>query len=94
MSFSRSAFFFILLAGGVPLFCAAQDTTLSLDEAIQLALENNQNVKVSAYTPQIGRAGVLAAYGSFDPALTYTRSEGETEEPGSFVAPQTRPLTR
>ncbi len=94
MSFSRSAFFFILLAGGVPLFSSAQDTTLSLDEAIQLALENNQNVKVSAYTPQIGRAGVLAAYGSFDPALTYTRSEGETEEPGSFVAPQTRPLTR
>ncbi|MCF7689434.1 MAG: TolC family protein [Cephaloticoccus sp.] len=67
---------------------------LSLDEAIRLALENNQSVKVSAYDPLIGRAGVLAAYGSFDPALTFARSEGETEEPGTYISPQTRPLTQ
>jgi outer membrane protein len=90
----RKSYLLMLVAVVWPLSGTAQDVTLTLDEAIQLALENNQNVKVSAYTPMIGRASVLAAYGSFDPALTYTRNESETEDPGTFVAPQTRPLTR
>ncbi len=53
---------------------------LTLDAAIQLALQRNQALKVSAFSPDIARANVLAEYGRFDPALTFRRtySEGET----------------
>jgi outer membrane protein len=53
---------------------------LTLDEAIRLALQKNQALKVSAFTPDIARANVLAEYGRFDPDLTFRRtySEGQT----------------
>jgi outer membrane protein len=55
---------------------------LTLDDAIKLALQNNQSLKVSAYAPQIGRANVLAAKGAFDPALTFRRTKSEDQAPG------------
>lgn len=67
---------------------------LTLDQAIRLALENNQRVKVSAYSPLIARANVLTEYGRFDPALTFARSQGESEFPGTFPSPSIRPFTR
>lgn len=60
---------------------------LTLDDAIQLALQNNQALEVSRYSPQISRAGVLAAYGAFDPALTFRRTYREDETPGSLLTP-------
>lgn len=55
--------------------------TLTLDEAIRLALQRNQTLKVSAFTPEIARANVLTAYGLFDPEFTFRRTyrEGETQ---------------
>ena len=47
---------------------------VTLDQAIRLALEENQNIKVEAYSPQIARANWVAALGQFDPALTFNRS--------------------
>ena len=47
---------------------------LTLDEAIRLALENNQTIKVESYSPAIARANVLAAVGQFDPALNLGRT--------------------
>ncbi|MBI4626884.1 MAG: TolC family protein [Verrucomicrobia bacterium] len=54
---------------------------LTLDDAIRLALANNQRVKVSAFDPDIARANLLAEYGRFDPALTFRRSHSENEFP-------------
>jgi outer membrane protein TolC len=66
---------------------------LTLEDAIKLALQRNQALKVSAFTPDIARANVLAEYGRFDPALTFRRSYGETETPVS-TTPLVNSLTQ
>ncbi|MBI5688700.1 MAG: TolC family protein [Verrucomicrobia bacterium] len=73
----------LFLAPGLPA------APLSLDDAIRLALQKNQALKVSAFTPDIARANVLAEAGRFDPSLTFRRSYGEGETPVT-----TTPLTR
>lgn len=62
---------------------AAPAAPLTLDDAVRLALQRNQGLKVSAFTPEIARANVLAEYGRFDPALTFRRTQGESETPVS-----------
>ena len=73
---------------------AAKAAPLSLDDAIKLALEHNQRVKVSAFSPEIARANVLTAYGAFDPALTFRRTYSEAETPGALTPFTRRPLTQ
>ena len=73
---------------------ATRAAPLALDDAIQLALQHNQRVKVSAFSPQIARANVLTAYGTFDPALTFRRSYSETETPGLLAPFARRALTQ
>ena len=80
----------LVALGAMPLAAAP----LTLDDAIRLALENNQRIKVSAYTPQIARANVLAAYGQFDPVLSFTRTYREDEVAGSLGPVLRRPLTQ
>jgi outer membrane protein TolC len=77
-----------------PLAVPAPGTALTLEDAIRLALANNQQIKVSSYNPQIAKANVLAAYGRFDPAFNFSRSYGETETPGNIVPPGVRPVTK
>src|SRR5476649_1565930 len=67
---------------------------LTLDDAIKLALQNNQRVKVSAFSPQIARANLLTSYGSFDPALTFRRSYSEAETTGVLTPFTRRPLAQ
>lgn len=58
---------------------------LSLDEAIARALQHNQRIKVTVLGRGIGRANVLAAWGAFDPALTFRRQYSENDMPtGTF----------
>ena len=52
-------------------------TTLTLEDAIRLALEKNPQIKVEAFDRSIARANLLTAYGKFDPALTFRRSYSE-----------------
>ncbi len=66
----------VALAAFIPCVTAAP---LSLDEAIRLALQKNQALKVSAFSPQIAKANVLAAYGAFDPTINFDRSYSEGE---------------
>jgi outer membrane protein len=61
---------------------------LTLDDAIKLALANNQAIKVDAYTKAIARANLLAAYGSFDPAISFRRSYSESNS-ASFTSTDT-----
>jgi outer membrane protein TolC len=66
-------------APAVPL--AAQDAgpTLTLDDAIQLALRRNRDLKVASFYPGIARANLLAARGQFDPALVASRTFNESQ---------------
>lgn len=66
---------------------------LPLDEAVRLALQRNQTLKVSAFAPDIARANVLAESGRFDPALTFRRTYGESETPGA-ATPLARALVQ
>lgn len=74
------------IAAGLTLsWCSA--ATLSLDDAIALALQHNQRIKVSSYNPGIGKANVLEEYGRFDPALTFNRSYAEDALPAGSAVP-------
>ena len=53
--------------------------TLTLDDAIRLALQRNKVLKVSSYLPGIARANLLVARGAFDPALAFQRSYSSTQ---------------
>jgi len=70
-----------------------QAAPLALDDAVRLALQHNRSLKVSAFSPEIARANLLAESGRFDPALTFRRTyrEGET---ALNLAPLTRALTQ
>jgi outer membrane protein TolC len=54
----------------------AQDAPahLALDDAIRLALTNNQSIKVDSFSHAAAKADLLAAYGAFDPAINFSRS--------------------
>ncbi len=70
--------------GSMLLGAAGSAAPLTLDEAIRQALQRNQQMKVSAFSGDIARAQVLAQYGAFDPALTFSRTTREDESPGSL----------
>ena len=73
--------FTLLLAALGALTAVRAETTLTLDEAIQLALQRNQTIKVEAFAQPIARANLLAELGRFDPALTFRRSYSESGAP-------------
>lgn len=74
---------------GEPAATLESSPMLTIDEAIRLALNNNPDIKVEAFAPQIARANVLAAYGQFDPSLnfgrSYSRSFGYPAYPGPLA---------
>ena len=79
--FVRSSLLIVALvfSGGSVAFAAP----LSLDDAIRLALVDNQRVKVSAFSRDISRANLFAEYGRFDPALTFRRTKANADLPVS-----------
>lgn len=81
----RDRRFSIAFAGAVvSLSLAAGAVPLTLDDAIRLGLKHNPRVKVSDFSRDIARANVLAAYGAFDPALTFRRSYNQDTTPVSL----------
>jgi outer membrane protein len=77
----RSKILCLALASIASVASLATAATLTLDDAVRLALEKNQALKVNAFTPQIARANVMAELGHFDPALTFRRTYSESELP-------------
>ena len=78
LSLRRIAGVALVLATGA-LACA--EPTLTLDDAIRLALEKNPQIKVQSYGRAIARADLLTAIGQFDPAIKFRRSYSESEAP-------------
>jgi outer membrane protein TolC len=68
-------------------------TRLTQDDAIALALQHNQRIKVSDFGRGIARANVLAEYGRFDPSITFRRNYSESEL-GQLQNLQVSPLTK
>ena len=68
----------------------AQDggPSLTLGDAIRLALANNRNLKVVSYSRRIARANWLAEVGAFDPSLNFGRSYSDSREPSSLGSAQ------
>jgi outer membrane protein TolC len=52
---------------------------LTLPQAIVQALAYNKSIKVEEFTRSIARAGLLEAYGRFEPALTFERSYSQDQ---------------
>lgn len=75
--FFRSA---LLLLTAFPA-AVAFGQTLTLDEAVRLALEKNPHIEVESYGRSIARADYLTALGRFDPALTFRRSFAQDDSP-------------
>lgn len=82
------------LAFALAVVAPRASAALTLEDAIKLALQNNQRLKVSTFDPQIARARVLAEYGLFDPAITFRRSYGEDEAAGPLGPGLARSLTK
>lgn len=64
-------------------FALAEPVPLALDDAIKLALQRNQQIKVNAFGRSIAKADVLTALGRFDPALSFRRNYTEDGAPAS-----------
>jgi outer membrane protein len=53
--------------------------TLTLDDAIRMALQRNKLLKVASFQPKISRALLLVARGQFDPALQFNRNYSQSD---------------
>jgi outer membrane protein TolC len=58
-------------------------SSLTLDDAIHLALQHNRSLRVTSYSKGISRANLLVARGQFDPALVVGRSTAQNFTPDS-----------
>ena len=56
---------------------------LSLDEAVKRALENNVDIAVDRYNPELSAQGVRSAEGYYDPFLFSTLSHNSSDSPGT-----------
>jgi len=73
------------------MLCATQvhaDTnavrTLTLEQAIEMALERNLDVQISRLTPLIDRFTLEGSYGAYDASLNFSGKQIFNDSPGSF----------
>ena len=68
-----------------PQFATPQGGTLSLslDEAVARALENNADIAVERYNPEIAAEDVRGAEGYYDPLLYSTLTKSSTDTKGT-----------
>ena len=65
--------------------------SLTLEAAVQMALEHNLNLKVQRYVPLVDTYGLQADYGSFyEPAFSVTGRDTNANNPGSYFGQASR----
>src|SRR5260221_13111884 len=57
---------------------------LSLRECFEMALVHNLNIRIDRYSPEIARYNLQAAYGVYDPILSFNASSSYLKQPGNF----------
>lgn len=62
---------------------AGETIRMTLEDAVQAALESNQDLLVISYEPGIAEADVLAARGEFDPVLSGFAIESDSDQPAN-----------
>lgn len=77
--------------------CYAQSTertirSLSLQEAISLALQHNFNIQISQFDPTVSQFSISIAYGAYDPVISASGQHNYSLSPGGLDA-QNRPFT-
>jgi outer membrane protein len=74
----------VLLVPAAPTVAQEQPTLqLSLDEAVKRALENNVDIAVDRYNPDLSAQSVRSAEGYYDPFLYSTLSHSSSDTPGT-----------
>lgn len=58
--------------------------SISLDEAVRLALQQNLTIKVGNTTPQVSQLRLDGTYGVYDPVLTGKGGQNFNKRPGAF----------
>ena len=81
----RCSLVFALTAATAGLTAQETAPRLTLDDAVRLALANNQSIKVDSFSRGAAKADLLAAYGAFDPALNFSRSYNQSSS-ASFTS--------
>jgi outer membrane protein TolC len=62
---------------------AGETLQLTLDEAVKRALENNADLAVARYNPELSQQSVLGAQGAFDPVVYSTLSKSSQDTEGT-----------
>lgn len=57
---------------------------VSLDECVRLALQNNLDIKIVRYGPQIAKFNLQAAYAGYDPVFSISGQHGDNTSPDSI----------
>jgi outer membrane protein TolC len=86
-NFQRIYCLAMILSFGWGLFARAASTNetsrkLSLQECVRIALEDNLDVKVARFGPEIARQNVSAAYGVYEPTFEIAGTHSYSASPG------------
>jgi outer membrane protein TolC len=58
---------------------------ITLDEALQMALQNNYDVLVARYNPDIAQFNLAGSYGVYEPSLSFSYIHSYNSQPGGFT---------
>jgi outer membrane protein TolC len=72
-----------LIPGAIALSQERPTLQLTLDEAVKRALENNNDIAVARYNPELSAQSVLSAQGYYDPYLFANLSHNSTDTKGT-----------
>jgi outer membrane protein len=61
------------------------ERVITLEDCIQMALEQNLDVRIVRYEPEIARFGLTGAYGVYDPEFFASGTRGGSTQPSRFV---------
>lgn len=72
------------IGGGTALAAATQSVTL--DDCIQMALQNNLDIRIQRLAPEIARATLSGAFGAYEPSFNAGVSHRSVSQPGGVDA--------
>jgi outer membrane protein len=57
----------------------AVQRVITLEDCIQMALQHNLDIRIQRYNPEISRLGLRSLYGAYDPTLSLSFTEGQSQ---------------